>query len=110
MTDEPMYALKDSKGEDYVPLSSIVRIEGAGNYVLVYMDGQHEANKQSGNLAVHEKRLQGDQHFVRIHNSHIINVNFVARLEKNGTVILMDGEEVRFTIDIAILQAAIDAR
>ena len=110
MTDEPMYALKDSKGQSYVPLSSIVRLEGAGNYALLYFNRQKEANKQSGNLGEHEQRLNGDQRFVRIHNSHIININFVARLEKNGTVILLDGQELPYTIDITILQAAIDAR
>jgi hypothetical protein len=71
------------KGEDIHPIeiSRIVSIKGADDYAeLATLDGRHLVRMT---LAEFEKTLQADN-FIRVHRSHIVNVDRIARAEPAG--------------------------
>jgi hypothetical protein len=70
-------------GEDIQPIeiARIVSIKGADDYAEVAtLDGRHLVRTT---LAEFENTLEGDN-FIRVHRSHIVNVDHVARAEPAG--------------------------
>lgn len=73
-------------------LDSLIYIKSEGAYTLFIMqDGSQETS--SRNLGFFERRLPGER-FFRIHHSYIVNLNFVAELERGESpnILLTDGE------------------
>jgi len=71
------------KGEDIHPIeiARIVSIKGADDYAEVAtLDGRHLVRMT---LAEFEKTLEGDN-FIRVHRSHIVNVDRISRAEPAG--------------------------
>jgi len=89
-----------------VLLDDIMHFEGAGSYVLIHLAGQQEIIKECNKLGDHEARLEGFDSFVRIHKSHIVNVNYIVRKDNLGHVVLDNGEEIPYT---AQYEAALEA-
>jgi two-component system LytT family response regulator len=79
----------------FVPVEDIDWIEGAGNYVLLHTSGQqHRIRNTLKGLA---EKL-GPQRFVRIHQSHVVNLDRVKELQpwSHGefVVVMRDGTEL----------------
>lgn len=79
-----------------IPVQDIVRLEGSGSYSTICT-----ANAQkivaSKHLSEYEEVLAVHSQFIRIHKSHIININCVQRYIRRGevgSVIMSDGAEV----------------
>jgi two-component system, LytTR family, response regulator len=76
-------------GNLFVNTSSIIRCEASSNYTKLFF-----TNRQPIVLA---KTLSAcasamrDNNFVRIHQSHLVNKNFVQNIAIDGTVFLKDG-------------------
>ena len=74
----------------FVPLQDIIRIEAAGAYSTFFLsDGRHIM--VSKNLKEYEMLLTGHP-FMRIHNSHIVNLNQIKRMLKTdgGYAVMSD--------------------
>jgi two-component system LytT family response regulator len=61
-----------------VPLSSLERVQGADDYATVCSEGKQYL--VSVRLSELEERLDGS-HFLRIHRSHLINLEYVTAIE-----------------------------
>jgi two-component system, LytTR family, response regulator len=85
-------ALNTLEGVEIIEIDSIVRCQSDSNYTTIYF----ENNKKklfSKTLKSLEELLQG-QSFMRIHQSHLINLKFIKKYHKGdgGDVELMNGE------------------
>ncbi len=87
-------ALPTTSGYSFVKIRDIVRCEADNNYTNFFIN---EGGKflVTRTLKEYENLLKDDS-FVRVHQSHLINLDFVARYIKGegGTVIMEDGSEV----------------
>ena len=74
-------AFQLNEGIHLCPINDIVRIESNHNFVFV-----HLMNGRSIFLSKSLKEIEGklpQQQFIRVHNSHIINLNFLTILKKD---------------------------
>jgi two-component system, LytTR family, response regulator len=76
-------------GTYFVNANSIIRCEASSNYTkLFFTDRQPIVLAKT--LSACATALS-DSNFVRIHNSHLVNKNFVQNIALDGTVCLKDG-------------------
>lgn len=91
--DNSKMVLPVREGFLFIDVAKIVRCEGDGNYTQVYLDDQNKyiASKTLKDI---EKLLPST--FIRIHKSHLINVNFIKKYVRGegGTVIMADDSEL----------------
>ncbi|MCF6170191.1 MAG: LytTR family transcriptional regulator DNA-binding domain-containing protein [Bacteroidales bacterium] len=80
---------------DVVPVDEIIRIEAQDDYVEFITATKKYLKKETMNF------LEGnlpEKLFVRVHRSHIINVNYIKKIEKYGkeshVIVLNDGSKV----------------
>ncbi len=79
------------QGFDVVKTEDIVRLQADGNFTQVYLiDG---SKKMVCRFLKHFDDLL-ENPFVRVHRSHIINIQFVKSYHKNGEIILKEGTEI----------------
>ncbi len=86
--------LSTSDGLEFTPLTKIIRIEANGPYSIFHLkDGRKIM--VSKNLKEYELLLD-DHNFMRVHNSHIINLNEVKKMVKadGGYIILKDDTQI----------------
>lgn len=80
---------------DVVPIAEIIRIDAQDDYVEFITASKKYLKKET--MGSMENSLP-DTQFIRVHRSHIINVNFIKKIEKYGKeshiIILNDGSEV----------------
>lgn len=80
---------------DVVPVSEIIRIDAQDDYVEFITASKKYLKKET--MGALEESLP-ENVFIRVHRSHIINVNFIKKIEKYGKeshiIILNDGSEV----------------
>jgi two-component system LytT family response regulator len=87
-------ALNTQEKVHIVPMDDIVRLESHSNYTLFYLrDGQKILVTRT--LKEYEE-LFGSHNFLRIHNSHLINLDFLKEFVKadGGTAIMADNSHV----------------
>jgi two-component system, LytTR family, response regulator len=76
-------------GKYFVDASSIIRCEASSNYTKLFFTNQQPV--------IIAKTLSAcanalcDSNFVRIHQSHLVNRNFVQNIAMDGSVFLKDG-------------------
>jgi MFS family permease len=87
--------VRDGARRHFVPLSEVVWVEAAGNYVELHRDGGGLLHRAS--LADMERRLQ-TAGFVRVHRSRLVRREAIAAIESKPTgdflVRLRDGREL----------------
>lgn len=86
--------LKTQESVHVVDLDDIIRCEADRNYTSFFLTN----NKKilvSKTLKEYETLLSG-HHFLRVQQSHLININYVERYDKKngGAVVMKDGSEV----------------
>lgn len=94
-TSKEFIGLPTEKDMAVVPLNQIVRIDGSGNYSIVHL-ANHSKTTITKTIGEFEKQLPKNL-FIRIHNSHIINLNFIKSYNKasrNGSILMVDDFEV----------------
>lgn len=86
--------LATSEGLEFIPLSEIIHIEANGPYSNFFLTGNRKI-MVSRNLKEYENLLSEHQ-FLRIHNSHIINIKEVKRMIKTdgGYAVMSDGAQL----------------
>jgi two-component system LytT family response regulator len=75
-----------------VDLKEITRLESHSNYTHFYF--VNSPRLVSSHTLGYFEELLPEEHFCRIHNSYIVNINFVERYSKEGvggTVIMREG-------------------
>ena len=87
-------AIPTSEGVEFVKLDQIIRCEASQNYCKVIISHQRSI-LVSKNIGEIEESLPEDL-FLRVHKSHIVNVNYVLKYLKSegGSLLMEDGGEV----------------
>lgn len=87
-------AVPSMEGVLLLPVTDIVRIQALGSYCNIYLTNSKKI-MASKPLAEFEPFLTGND-FLRVHKSHLINLNQVTRYVRGdgGTLIMNDGSEV----------------
>jgi DNA-binding LytR/AlgR family response regulator len=86
---EQLFLKADGKHVN-VALSDIHYLESYGNYVKVWLNGEHHLTLRT--LSSFEEQLPAD-HFIRIHKSFMVNKQYVDYLEGNR-VYLQNGMDI----------------
>lgn len=79
---------------EYVFPSSIIYLKAESNYTLVYLtNGEHvEVIKSLGSFE--ELLCNNELHFIRVHNSYIINIDYITRyIKDDGGFVVMNGKK-----------------
>lgn len=83
--------LPTMQGFDVVKTEDIVRLQADGNFTQVYIkDGSKKMVCRF--LKYFEELL--DYPLIRVHRSHIVNINYITSYHKNGEIILTDNTEI----------------
>lgn len=92
--ENPTITLSLAEGIEFIPVREIIRIEAAGAYTNFFLKGGKKL-MVSKNLKEYEGML-ADHHFMRVHNSHIINLAEVKRMVKSdgGYAVMSDDAQV----------------
>ncbi len=87
-------AIPSQNGLEIIPVREIIRLEGDSNYTTFHLRNQAKF-LVSKTLKGYEELL-ADQHFFRIHQSHVINLKCVKRYIKGegGIAVMEDGSEL----------------
>lgn len=86
--------LKTLESVYLIDVNEIIRCESGGSYTYFYM-GSGKKITVSKLLKEYDELLQ-EQGFIRVHQSHLININYIERFDKKegGQLILKDGTGV----------------
>jgi two-component system LytT family response regulator len=86
----PVLTLSLANELEFVPVQEIIRIEAAGAYSVFYLADDRKI-MVSKNLKEYEMLLTGHS-FMRVHNSHIVNLNKIKRMLKTdgGYAVMSD--------------------
>jgi len=89
--------LPSNDGFTILDLEEIIRCEGAINYSKFYLTNGEEI-RVSKSLGQYEKLLK-NANFVRVHKSHLINLNHVRKFTRGNTrsVIMSDSSKVEIS-------------
>jgi len=87
-------SIPTSQGLEFVEVSTIMRCEAEGNYSQLYFNNSTKL-LVSKTLKYIEDLIQSEE-FIRVHNSHLVNINFVRRYNrgKGGSIELTDGTTI----------------
>lgn len=87
-------ALPTGEGLEFLEIASIIRCESDNNYTRIY------CNDKSHYLICRTlkdvEKVLGESGFIRIHQSHLINPQYIRKLLRNdgGSLIMTDGTEL----------------
>lgn len=78
-----------------IEIAQIIRIEGNGSYIKYYLKNGGVLESYSS-IKETEDLLNADTGFMRVHQSHLINLNEIAKYYKknSGIVVMSDGCEI----------------
>lgn len=90
--DEYRLAVSTAEGVFFYLPSEIIRCEGESNYTKFFFDGSKPL-MVSHTLKDYESILS-DYGFVRVHKSHLVNMKYVSKMDRDGFVWLHNGDSV----------------
>jgi two-component system LytT family response regulator len=92
--DQQKIILPTLEGFEVAKVSNISRLKGNGNFTDIYFnDG---SKKMICRFLKHFDELLSIP-FIRVHKSHIININYVKSYNKGGYIILLDSSEIELS-------------
>jgi len=89
-------ALYEKKRVSYIPINSILYLEADRSYTIVHFTKNNQREKMlvTGSLSGYEAELL-PHHFIRIHQSCLVNVNQIEEFDKSsGKLLLACGDRV----------------
>lgn len=93
-TETQQIILPTLEGFEVAKIGDIIRLKGNGNFTDIYFaDG---TKKMVCRFLKHFDELL-DKPFLRVHKSHIININSVKSFNKGGYATLTDGSEIEIS-------------
>lgn len=93
-TQEDQIAIPTSDGLEFLQIKQIIRIESSSNYSKLFLQsGQHLVVTRQ--LKDFEELLQ-DYRFYRVHHSHLINLNYIAKYVRGdgGQITMRNGDMI----------------
>lgn len=98
MQNQKKIVLKTAESIHLVALSSIVRCESDCNYTWVHFEKQPKILISKS--LKHFEDLLASYGFIRVHQSHLVNLNFVSRIDKvdGGVLVFFDGAQVPISV------------
>ncbi len=96
-SQEDKIAISTSEGIEFVPIKNILHIESKSNYSKIYLP-EDKTIMVSKILKDFEEMLSS-YNFLRIHNSHLINLNYIKKYirKHGGQVMLQDGTVIEIS-------------
>ena len=90
----PKIGLPTGDRIEFVEVKSIIRCQGESNYTHLYFSDRKPL--LSAKSLIEFEELLADHGFIRIHKSHLINLQHVSSFSKNdgGTLIMSNGDSV----------------
>ncbi len=85
-------AISTSEGVSFCPPAQIIRCEGESNYTRFFLQDQRPL-MVAHTLKEYESILV-DYGFIRIHKSHLVNMRYVTRVDREGFLWLQNGDSV----------------
>jgi two-component system, LytTR family, response regulator len=85
-------ALTDNDGVHFLETGNIIRCEADNNYTRFHFHDRKPL-LVSKTLKEFEELLEGHG-FIRIHKSHLINKDHIRQLDRNGMVVMKNGDEI----------------
>jgi len=83
------YIIVREKGKNIpVKAKKILRIEGDGNYVNIYLKNGKVFKNQVGSIRLWNDRLKKSGRFIKVNRSHLVNYKRVASFSSAGGVVL----------------------
>lgn len=86
--------LPTMEGFEIVKMEEIMRLKGNGNFTDLYLT--NGSKKMACRFLKHFSEML-PLPFIRVHKSHIINLNFVKLYNKGGYITLEDGSEIEIS-------------
>lgn len=90
--DEYRLALSTTEGVFFYLPSEIIRCEGESNYTTFYFE--HARPLVVSHTLKEYESLLTDYGFFRVHKSHLLNMKYVTRMDRDGFAWLHNGESV----------------
>ncbi len=90
--DEYRLAISTSEGVFFYLPSEIIRCEGESNYTRFFLEDAKPL-MVSHTLKDYESILT-DYGFVRVHKSHLVNIKYVSRMDRDGFLWLQNGDSI----------------
>ncbi len=80
----------------FKPIKDIIWLKADGGYTMFYFAKNHSNLLASTNIGIYEERFKPYQEFMKVHRSHIVNLNFVDKYVKSdgGYLVMLNGDEV----------------
>jgi two-component system LytT family response regulator len=86
-------AIKDASGTRFIEIGNIIRLQADSNYTVIFLTDKTKV-MTTRTLKEYEDILTG-YNFFRVHNAHLINLNFIERFIKDSNAIEMsNGDNV----------------
>ena len=97
-TTQKKIVLKTSDSIHLVSINSIIRCEADVNYTLVFI--QNQQRLLISKPLKHFEEMLDNYGFFRVHQSHLINLNFISRIDKadGGALILNENTSIPIAI------------
>lgn len=88
--------ISTSEGIHFKSVKDIIRLEAQQNYTQFTLANHKKKLLASTNIGEYEEQFEPYQEFMRVHRSHLINLNFVDTYVRadGGYLVLQDGSEV----------------
>ena len=86
-------AITTSDGVVFLELDKIVRCEADLNYTKFFLAG-NKSFLSSKTLKDYEDLLTTHTNFIRVHRSHLLNVNYLLKLKNDGNLVLTDNSVI----------------
>ncbi len=81
-------AIKEANSTRFIDIGTILRLQADSNYTVVYIT---DGNKLTTTRTLKDyEDLLADSGFFRVHNAHLINLNFVEKFYKDSCTIQMN--------------------
>ncbi|HRG00219.1 MAG: LytTR family DNA-binding domain-containing protein [Bacteroidia bacterium] len=94
-THDKKMCISTTEGKYYIPFNDIMFMEADGSYTTIFINQKKEIHA-SRRLKYYEEMLEGDNRFVRIHRSTVVNVTYIEKIKKGNEskVVLKNGIEL----------------
>lgn len=93
-TQDDRIAISTSEGLEFIPIKNILHIESSSNYSKIYFNNNRTLTVTK--LLKDFEDMLVPYHFYRVHNSHLINLNYIQKYLRGngGRIIMQDGTEI----------------
>jgi len=87
-------AVPTNEGLEFIIIKTIIRIESSSNYSRLYLNNKHSVLVTK--LLKDFEELLTPYRFFRVHNSHLINLNYISKYIRGdcGQVVMENGDVV----------------